>query len=156
MHLMDDQGNPRVQAHAAAAVINFTEKCDKEILKLYLDGLLSKLLQLLQCNRKMVQEQAITAIASVADCASEHFIRFYDTFMPLLKQILYHANSKEYRMLRGKAMECISLIGMAVGKEKFFGDAKEVMDFMVQAQCMYRSIASVGADWLFSGSVRVR
>jgi len=29
-------------------------------------------------------------------------------------------------MLRAKAMECISLVGMAVGKEKFRDDAKQV------------------------------
>jgi len=29
-------------------------------------------------------------------------------------------------MLRAKSMECISLVGMAVGKEKFRDDAKQV------------------------------
>jgi hypothetical protein len=29
-------------------------------------------------------------------------------------------------MLRAKSMECISLVGMAVGKEKFRADAKQV------------------------------
>jgi len=31
-------------------------------------------------------------------------------------------------------MECISLIGVAVGKERFFNDAKEVMNIMMQTQ----------------------
>jgi hypothetical protein len=35
-------------------------------------------------------------------------------------------------MLRGKAMECISLIGVAVGKEKFMNDAKALMDVLSQ------------------------
>ena len=39
-----------------------------------------------------------------------------------------------FRMLRGKAMECISLIGMAVGKEVFGNDAKEVMDILIRTQ----------------------
>eukprot|EP00698_Gefionella_okellyi_P011181 TRINITY_DN2935_c0_g1_i1.p1 TRINITY_DN2935_c0_g1~~TRINITY_DN2935_c0_g1_i1.p1 ORF type:complete len:1109 (-),score=299.02 TRINITY_DN2935_c0_g1_i1:650-3934(-) len=134
LSLMDDAANPRVQSHAAAAVINFTEHCKKETLHPYLDTLLSKLLVLLQGSRKVVQEQAITAVASVADCANEFFVKYYDTFMPMLKQILFHAQSREYRMLRGKSMECISLIGMAVGKEKFQADARDVMDFLVQAQ----------------------
>ena len=47
--------------------------------------------------------------------------------MPGLKGLLQSAQGKDYRMLRGKAMECISLIGVAVGKEKFAADAKEVM-----------------------------
>lgn len=37
-----------------------------------------------------------------------------------------NANDKANRMLRAKAMECISMVGMAVGKEKFGDDAKQV------------------------------
>lgn len=39
-------------------------------------------------------------------------------FMPYLKFIAQNINQKEYRLLRGKAIECISLIGMCVPKEK--------------------------------------
>lgn len=38
-----------------------------------------------------------------------------------------NANDKSNRMLRAKSMECISLVGMAVGKDKFRDDAKQVM-----------------------------
>ena len=38
--------------------------------------------------------------------------------MPQLKYLFKNAVSSDYRMLRGKTMECISLIGLAVGKEK--------------------------------------
>ena len=38
--------------------------------------------------------------------------------MPNLKFIMQNALSSDYRMLRGKTIECISLIGLAVGKEK--------------------------------------
>jgi hypothetical protein len=38
--------------------------------------------------------------------------------MPQLKYLFKNAVSPDYRMLRGKTMECISLIGLAVGKEK--------------------------------------
>lgn len=40
---MEDQSNPRVQAHAAAALINFTEDCPKSLLILYLDSLVQHL-----------------------------------------------------------------------------------------------------------------
>lgn len=46
--------------------------------------------------------------------------------MPYLKAILINATDKSNRMLRAKSMECISLVGMAVGKEKFRADAKQV------------------------------
>eukprot|EP00256_Glycine_max_P055168 XP_014622242.1 importin subunit beta-3-like [Glycine max] len=45
---MDDFQNPRVHAHAASAVLNFTENCTPDILTRYLDGIVSKLLVLLQ------------------------------------------------------------------------------------------------------------
>ena len=39
-------------------------------------------------------------------------------FMPCLKYIVQNAIQKELRMLRGKTIECISLIGLAVSKDK--------------------------------------
>ena len=54
--------------------------------------------------------------------------------MPGLKGLLQSAQGKDYRMLRGKAMECISLIGVAVGKERFGPDAKEVMEILIKTQ----------------------
>lgn len=50
--------------------------------------------------------------------------------MPYLKAILVNATDKTNRMLRAKSMECISLVGMAVGKDKFKDDAKQV-EFLV-------------------------
>lgn len=52
--------------------------------------------------------------------------------MPYLKAILVNATDKSNRMLRAKAMECISLVGMAVGKEKFRNDAKQVISFVTK------------------------
>ncbi|KAJ9541237.1 hypothetical protein OSB04_027743 [Centaurea solstitialis] len=131
---MDDFQNPRVQAHAASAVLNFSENCTPELLKPYLDGIVGKLLILLQNAKQMVQEGALTALASVADSSQEHFQKYYDAVMPYLKTILVNASDKANRMLRAKSMECISLVGMAVGKDKFKDDAKQVMDVLVSLQ----------------------
>ncbi|KAL9233007.1 hypothetical protein vseg_008053 [Gypsophila vaccaria] len=131
---MDDFQNPRVQAHAASAVLNFSENCTPEILTPYLDGIVSKLLVLLQNGKPMVQEGALTALASVADSSQELFQKYYDVVMPYLKAILVNATDKVNRMLRAKSMECISLVGMAVGKEKFRDDAKQVMEVLMQLQ----------------------
>jgi hypothetical protein len=50
----------------------------QEVVAPYLDTLISKLLALLQHGQRMVQEGALTAMASVADCAKASFIRYYD------------------------------------------------------------------------------
>ncbi|KAI9186439.1 hypothetical protein LWI28_017272 [Acer negundo] len=131
---MDDFQNPRVQAHAASAVLNFSENCTPDILTPYLDGIVSKLLVLLQNGNQMVQEGALTALASVADSSQEQFKKYYDAVMPYLKAILVNANDKSNRMLRAKSMECISLVGMAVGKDKFRDDAKQVMEVLMSLQ----------------------
>lgn len=81
------------------------------------DVLLSSF-QLIQKGTKLVLEQVVTSIASVADTAEEKFVPYYDLFMPSLKHIVENAVQKELRLLRGKTIECISLIGLAVGKEK--------------------------------------
>ncbi|CAN6454217.1 unnamed protein product [Victoria cruziana] len=131
---MDDFQNPRVQAHAASAVLNFSENCTPEILTPYMDGVVSKLLVLLQNGKQMVQEGALTALASVADSSQEHFQKYYDAVMPYLKAILINATDKSNRMLRAKSMECISLVGMAVGKDRFRDDAKQVMEVLMSLQ----------------------
>ena len=38
--------------------------------------------------------------------------------MPCLKYIVQHADNTNYKLLRGKTIECISLIGLAVGRDK--------------------------------------
>lgn len=140
--LMDDTTNPRVQAHAGAALVNFSEDCPKNILVPYLPDIMakleavlkSKLDELVQKGTKLVLEQIITTIASVADTAEDNFIQHYDRFMPLLKFMISNANTPELRLLRGKTIECVSLIGLAVGGEKFSPDASEVMDLLLSSQ----------------------
>uniref|UniRef100_A0A7M4FL78 Importin 5 n=1 Tax=Crocodylus porosus TaxID=8502 RepID=A0A7M4FL78_CROPO len=142
LQTMEDQGNQRVQAHAAAALINFTEDCPKSLLIPYLDNLVKhlhstmviKLQELIQKGTKLVLEQVVTSIASVADTAEEKFVPYYDLFMPSLKHIVENAVQKELRLLRGKTIECISLIGLAVGKEKFMQDASDVMQLLLKTQ----------------------
>ncbi|ETE66899.1 Importin-5 [Ophiophagus hannah] len=145
LQTMEDQGNQRVQAHAAAALINFTEDCPKSLLIPYLDNLVKhlhstmvlKLQELIEKGTKLVLEQVVTSIASVADTAEEKFVPYYDLFMPSLKHIVENAVQKELRLLRGKTIECISLIGLAVGKEK---DASDVMQLLLKTQTDFNDL----------------
>ncbi|KAK2856910.1 hypothetical protein Q5P01_005645 [Channa striata] len=148
LQTMEDQSNPRVQAHAAAALINFTEDCPKSLLIPYLGSLVqhlhvimvAKLQELIQKGTKLVLEQVVTSIASVADTAEEKFVPYYDLFMPSLKHIVENAVQKELRLLRGKTIECISLIGLAVGKEKFMPDASAVMQLLLKTQTDFNDL----------------
>ncbi len=72
--VMKDFNEPRVQAHAAAAIVNFSENCDEEILTGYLDNLIMQLLGLLQNGQKLVKVSSeLTAnygIANVLDLST--------------------------------------------------------------------------------------
>jgi hypothetical protein len=54
--------------------------------------------------------------------------------MPLLRHVLAAANDKSHALLRAKCLECISLVGMAVGRDTFREDAHAVMQFMQSLQ----------------------
>ena len=54
--------------------------------------------------------------------------------MPLLRHVLSNANDRAHALLRAKALECISLVGMAVGRDQFREDAHRVMQFMQSLQ----------------------
>lgn len=125
---------PRVASHAAAALVNFCEEAEKEILDPYLDPLLTHLLSLLQSTKRYVQEQALSTIATVADSAEAKFSKYYDTLMPLLFNVLRQEQSKEYRLLRAKAMECATLIALAVRKEKMGADGMALVQILGSVQ----------------------
>lgn len=154
--VMDDAGNPRVQSHAAAAVINFCDEASPAVISPYLDALLGKLQSLLQSHHRFTQEQAVTAIAAVADSAEGAFLKYYDWFMPRLKQVLTGAaGEKDLRRLRGKVMECISLIGLSVGSEKFGRDAAEVMNVLVATASNYQGDDDPQAFYLMQAYARI-
>lgn len=51
--------------------------------------------------------------------------------MPVLKNILMSSmDRKSYRRVSGKALECISLLAMNVGKEMFYNDARDFMSVL--------------------------
>jgi HEAT repeat protein len=124
--------HPRVKAHAAAALVNFSEGCDKELLNPYLDSLLSNLYELLRTPRRVVQEQALQTIAVIAESAKDLFAKYYDTFIPVLLLILEQAVGHDQRLMRGKAMECLSLICYVVGPERSRQDALRTMELLAQ------------------------
>ena len=90
--------------------------------------------ELVERGNKLVLEQVVTTITSVADTSEEKFLAHYDRVMPLLKCIIQNATTSELRLLRGKTFECMSVIGQAVGAEKFTRDASKVMDMLLNTQ----------------------
>lgn len=146
--LLDDNANPRVQAHAGklliphniyqylsilfsgAALVNFAEDCPKHILSGYLDPLMSKLegiltakfKELVEKGTKLVLEQVVTTIASVADTAENEFITYYDRLMPCLKYIIQNANKEELKLLRGNFLCYINSFIIMIYNNLFYSN----------------------------------
>ncbi|EIW80155.1 ARM repeat-containing protein [Coniophora puteana RWD-64-598 SS2] len=132
---------PRVHAHAAAALINFCEGVAHDTLVPYLDPIVERLLKLLdphgeqgQRVKRYVQEQVITSLAMVADASEATFAKHYASIMPLLLNVLRNANSPEYHKIRVKAMECAGLIAIAVGRDVFRPDASTLIELLIKIQ----------------------
>ncbi|CAF1354053.1 unnamed protein product [Adineta ricciae] len=150
LSILDDHENPRTQAHGGAALVNFAEDCPPRLLIEHLPQIIEKLEQVLnrkyqelvQHNRKLVLEQIVTTLAAIADTVAQDFSPYYDRFMPQLKYLFKNAVTPDYRMLRGKTMECISLIGLAVGKEKFIHDCYEIMQELVKTQVDFENLGN--------------
>jgi hypothetical protein len=73
-----DDPVPRVQAHACAAMTNFFEGTDENIIVQYVGVIMPKLCNLIQIGISIIKENAVTALASLAEAAKEQFVQFYD------------------------------------------------------------------------------
>ncbi|XP_065887450.1 importin-5-like isoform X2 [Dysidea avara] len=140
--VMGDFPNPRVQARAGAAMENFIEKCPKNILTQYTDLLVSKLVEILSekltqlpvKGTKLILRQMIGVVTTVADELKERFVRYYDQTMSVMKHLMVDVLNEEDQVLIGKTVECVTAIGLAVGKDKFMQDTEEVMQFLLKVQ----------------------
>lgn len=130
---MDDE-NIRVATSSVSALVSFIEdsELDYDDLKPYLEELLLRIFhRLFEGSARAMKEQCLTAIGLLADAVEENFLPYYNHVVPALKKIINESTSKEDRMVRGKAFECISVVGASVGKEAFLSDAGEVMRVMI-------------------------
>jgi hypothetical protein len=83
---------------------------------------------LLKNSPQMVQVQVMPAIAALSGpVGTQLFKPYYREVVDLMKEIIVRANTPQMRLLRAKAMECVSFIGMYVGRDMFFNDARDIM-----------------------------
>jgi len=67
---------------------------------------------------KLVLIQMITVVTTVADELEEQFIKYYDQIMSVMKRLMADVLNEEDQKLVGRTVECVTAIGMAVGKDK--------------------------------------
>ena len=74
---MLDDPVPRVQAHACAALTNFLEGTPDNIAHLYIQPTMGKLCNLITNGISIIKENAVTALASLAEACKEHFDPYF-------------------------------------------------------------------------------
>lgn len=73
--VLDDNANPRVQAHAGAALVNFSEDCPKNILTPYLDAIMAKLESILTAKfQELVEKGTKLVLEQVRSLRSFHVL----------------------------------------------------------------------------------
>ncbi|KAI9296137.1 ARM repeat-containing protein [Neoconidiobolus thromboides FSU 785] len=153
--LLDDFSNPRVQAHAAAALHNIAEALDKNVINVYLRPLLEKLFNTLKGGVPYVKEQSLTTIASIADVSEDNFLAYYSDIMPALVEVAEKAVESNFRTLRAKAIECISLVALVVGLERLRPDLGYIANLFVQLQSTITSNDDPLASYLLQAWTRM-
>ena len=116
--LLDD-ANIAVQATSCYVLEMFCERLEPEGVRPLLDPLVRKLAGMLEATAKRsVQEMTVAALAATAVAAEEEFAPYVVGVAALMAKLMELKEEKTYS-LRGRALECMGHIAIAVGKEHF-------------------------------------
>ena len=116
----------RVVARALSSFIAVGEKMNYSHMEGYADNMVKMLVAKLTTSQsKEVIQECITNLAVLAAACGADFAKNYNGLMPLLKNYIMKATTAGEVRLRGKAFECMSLLGYTVSKDRFRADAVE-------------------------------
>ncbi len=102
-----------------------------------------------------MQDLCVSAIISVTESLRADTVApYYDSLMPILKQLLVHAQSHNLEVLWGMGIECCARLGEVAGKTKFYPDALEMMSTLVQVQAQLDE-SSEARKYLMRAWVRI-
>lgn len=116
--LLDDS-TIAVQATSCYVLEMFCERLDPDSIRPLLDPLVRKLAQMLESTTKRsVQEMSVAALAATAVAAEDDFGPYVSGVAELMSKMMVLREEKLFS-LRGRALECMGHIAIAVGKEVF-------------------------------------
>lgn len=116
--LLDD-ATVSVQATSCYVLEMFCERLEPEGVRPLLDSLVRKLASMLETtDKRSVQEMAVAALAATAVAAEEEFAPYISGVATLMQKLMSLEEEKMYS-LRGRALECMGHMAIAVGKEHF-------------------------------------
>ena len=136
---------PRIQTLVAASLCNLCDSASTKEVDAFSHDILSKIIALLTSTPHLfVKEQCVGTISAVAENGSKHLGHFYGELLPLLTSILDLPQAQENDLLRCRALDAVTLMAVAVGKERFAPDAANICGYLVS-----QMNASMEGDDLF-------
>jgi len=116
--LLDDT-TVQVQATSCYVLEMFCERLEPDSVRPLLDSLVRKLAGMLEgSTKRSVQEMAVAALAATAVAAEDEFAPYIQGVSALMMKLMELRDEKMYT-LRGRALECMGHIAIAVGKDTF-------------------------------------
>jgi hypothetical protein len=116
--LLDDH-TVAVQATSCYVLEMFCERLEPDAVRPLLDSLVKKLAGMLEStNKRSVQEMAVAALAATAVAAEEEFTPYVGGVAALMTKCMALTEERLYS-LRGRALECMGHMAIAVGRETF-------------------------------------
>ena len=93
-----------------------------------------KLCQLIQTGISIIKENAVTALASLAEAAKANFAPFFNECIGFLCSYLAGFNEPVYKQFKGQVIEAVTIIAASVGLEQFRPHAGAVINAMLDIQ----------------------
>lgn len=148
---------PRVVAHCMASLTNFLENATKEQIAPHFDLLYAKLIGWLSNGICFVKEAALSALSALCEGAPELFENAVEPLMEIIFSIFKNAKAPIYKVLKGNAVECATILCKYTKPERFEKFATplvlEMID-IVQHDISYDS-ADPQKSFLLSGFQRL-
>lgn len=113
-----DDPRPTVQGTSCYVLEYFCESLQPATLRPYLNPLMTRLANLLQSSQKSTQEMALTAIAATAVAAEIDFLPYTETICGILGNLIFSTEPNMFA-IRGRALECLGHIAVAIGDTYF-------------------------------------
>ncbi|KAG4912389.1 hypothetical protein JHK82_052978 [Glycine max] len=122
---------------ALIALAQIAEGCLKVMIK-NLEQVVAMVLTSFPDQHPRVRWADINAIEQLStDLGPDLQVKYHQGVLPALAGAMddfQNPRVQSNHMLRAASMECISLVGMAVGKEKFMANANQVMEVLMSLQ----------------------
>ncbi|KAG4915352.1 hypothetical protein JHK87_052909 [Glycine soja] len=122
---------------ALIALAQIAEGCSKVMIK-NLEQVVAMVLTSFPDQHPRVRWADINAIEQLStDLGPDLQVKYHQGVLPALVGAMddfQNPRVQSNHMLRAASMECISLVGMAVGKEKFRANANQVMEVLMSLQ----------------------